>query len=193
MVQTISADGSDNAFTKRILPWRARRRNNFLDTQALDPSSNLLTVNGISIAQQITWSGIEWKCFYQLLGRPPCGGMRCNIEVHDMTAVMAEHDKHIENAKCGDRDREEINPRYTVDMVFDSSNANKNESPVDASARRYRGAMRATLTAILLHISRTGPKTGGRQEIPADASPMVLALRVAVGALDSPASIDGVT
>jgi len=45
--------------------------------------------------------------------------MRCNIEAHDVTAVMAEHDKHIENVKCGGRDREEINPNYTVGMVFE--------------------------------------------------------------------------
>ena len=41
------------------------------------------------------------------------------IEVHDVTAVMAGHDKRIENTKCGGRDREEINPRYTVGMVFE--------------------------------------------------------------------------
>ena len=40
-------------------------------------------------------------------------------EVHDVATVMAEHDKHIENAKCGGRDREEINSRYTVGMVFE--------------------------------------------------------------------------
>ena len=45
--------------------------------------------------------------------------MRCNIEVHDVAAVMAEHDKHIENPKSGGRDHEEINPRYTVGMVFE--------------------------------------------------------------------------
>jgi hypothetical protein len=53
--------------------------------------------------------------------------------------------------------------------------------------------MRATLITILLHMSRKGAKTGGRQEIPADASLMVLALRVAVGAPNSPTSIDSVT
>ena len=56
---------------------------------------------------------------YQLLRRPPCGGMRCNIEVHDVTAVMAEHDKHIKNAKCGSRDGEEIDSNQTVCMVFE--------------------------------------------------------------------------
>jgi len=43
--------------------------------------------------------------------------MRCNIEVHDLTTVMAEHDKHVENAKCGSRYGEEIDTGYTVGMV----------------------------------------------------------------------------
>ena len=54
-----------------------------------------------------------------------------------------------------------------------SSNANSSESPADAIVQRYRGAMRATLTATRLHILRRGPKTGGEQETPAGASPMV--------------------
>jgi hypothetical protein len=45
--------------------------------------------------------------------------MRCNIEVHDVTTVMAEHDKDIENAKCGSRDGEEIDTGYTVGMIFE--------------------------------------------------------------------------
>ena len=52
-------------------------------------------------------------------GRPPSSGMRCKMKVHDATAVMAEHDKHIENAKCGGRNREEINPGYAAGMVFE--------------------------------------------------------------------------
>jgi hypothetical protein len=51
MIQAVSAYGPDNSFNERVLPRRARGRNNLLDTQALDPSSNLLTVNGIPITQ----------------------------------------------------------------------------------------------------------------------------------------------
>jgi hypothetical protein len=51
MIQTVSAYRPDNSFNERILPWRARRCNNLLDTQAHDPSPNLLCINGIPIAQ----------------------------------------------------------------------------------------------------------------------------------------------
>ncbi len=118
MVQTVPAARPDNAFTKRILPWRARRCDKLLDTQTPDPSLNLLTINRIPITQKIAWSRVERKSLHQLLRCPLSSGMRCHIEVHDVTAVMAEHDKHIENAQCSSRDGEEINPGYTVGMVF---------------------------------------------------------------------------
>jgi hypothetical protein len=51
MIQTVSAYGPDNSLNERILPRRARGRNDLLDTQALDPSSNLLTIDGIPITQ----------------------------------------------------------------------------------------------------------------------------------------------
>jgi len=44
--------------------------------------------------------------------------MRCYIEMHSPPAIMAEHDEHIENAKCGSRDGEKINTGYTVGMVL---------------------------------------------------------------------------
>ena len=119
MVQTFPADRSDNTFAKWILPWRARHRDNLLNTQAVDPSLDPLTKNGIPIAQHVSWCGFERKSLHQLLGRPPSCGVRCNIEMHDVTTVMAEHDKHVENAKCSSRDREEINPDYTVGVVLE--------------------------------------------------------------------------
>jgi hypothetical protein len=39
--------------------------------------------------------------------------------VYNPPVVMAEHDKHIENARCGSRNCEEINSGYTVGMVFE--------------------------------------------------------------------------
>jgi len=90
MVQTVTADGSNNAFTKRILPWRARRRDNLLDTQTPDPSMHLLTINRIPIMQKVAWSRVERKSLHQLLRCPLSSGMRCHIEVHDVTTVMAD-------------------------------------------------------------------------------------------------------
>ncbi len=42
-----------------------------------------------------------------------------NEKSSDAVLDMSITDKHIENAKCGSRDSEEINPSYTVSMVFE--------------------------------------------------------------------------
>jgi len=49
VIQTFSADRSDNAFDIGVLPWRARCRNNFLDSQCSNPPFHLLAINRIAI------------------------------------------------------------------------------------------------------------------------------------------------
>ena len=109
MIQTITADGTNQAFNEWILPRLARRRDNILHTQALDPSSNGLTIDAISVSQQITQGCIKRKCLYELLGCPLSGGMRRHIEAHYSATIMAGDNEHIENAKCGSGDGNEIN------------------------------------------------------------------------------------
>jgi len=50
MIQAIPADGSDPAFNERILPRRARCCEDILNAQILDPSSDDLTVDAISVS-----------------------------------------------------------------------------------------------------------------------------------------------
>ena len=50
VIQTVSADGSDNTLTKWILPGRARCSDHLFNAQALDTSANQITLNGIPIA-----------------------------------------------------------------------------------------------------------------------------------------------
>lgn len=117
MIQTISADGSNNAFTERILPWRARRRDNYPDTQTFESSLNHIAINRIPIAHQIAWSGIERKCFHQLLCCPLGSKMFSDVKCSTCHAVMAEHDENIQYSKSGGGDRKEIYGCKTIRMV----------------------------------------------------------------------------
>jgi hypothetical protein len=121
VIKTISAYGSDNSFNEGILPWRPGRCDNLLDTKALDPSSESLTINGIPITQQIARSGIERKCFHQLPCCPLGSGVLCHVEVHNLPAVMAEHDEYIKHSKSGGRDSEEIYRCQTLCMITEKS------------------------------------------------------------------------
>jgi len=51
MIQTISANGTDQTFNKRILPRRSRGCDNILDTQTLDPSLDGLNIDAITVSQ----------------------------------------------------------------------------------------------------------------------------------------------
>jgi hypothetical protein len=73
VIQTVPAYVTDNAFDKWILPRRARRRKHLLDTQALDPSLNSVTIVATAVTQQIARRAIKWKRFHDLLGRPSGG------------------------------------------------------------------------------------------------------------------------
>jgi len=39
--------------------------------------------------------------------------------MYNLPAIMAENDEDLENAKCGCRDGEEIDPGHTFSMVFE--------------------------------------------------------------------------
>jgi hypothetical protein len=119
VIETISAYGSDNSLDIGVLPWRPGRCDYPFDTKARDPSLDSITINGIPIAQQIAWCIIERKGFHQLPCRPMSGGVLRDIEVHNLPAIMAEHDKYLEHSKSGSGDSEEVHRRQTICMVFE--------------------------------------------------------------------------
>ena len=51
VVQTIPANGTNHAFHEWILPRRTRRCKHILDSQALDPSLDSFSIDGIAISQ----------------------------------------------------------------------------------------------------------------------------------------------
>ncbi len=67
-----------------------------------------------------------------------------HIEVCNLPAVMAEHDKHIQNAKCSGRDGEEINPSQTVGM--ESPRENRSSISVSRDGLVVFRGLRQTFT-----------------------------------------------
>ena len=50
VVQELPAKAADHAFNICILPGRGRCRDEFIDTNGLQPSLNLVTIDGISVS-----------------------------------------------------------------------------------------------------------------------------------------------
>ncbi len=96
VLQNFSAKASDYALNIGVLPRRSRRGDNLVNTQARQPSLNLITIYAIAISQQILRGRVERKRFYDLLGRPLCGWMFRHVEVDDFPAIVRQDDEKVE-------------------------------------------------------------------------------------------------
>src|SRR5262245_3409599 len=88
MVQTFSANRTDEAFDVSSLPRRPRSAEHFLDIHCRDLVAELLAIDSISISQQISRRGIKRKGFEHLLRRPFSRWMSCDVEVHDAPSIV---------------------------------------------------------------------------------------------------------
>ena len=99
MIQTFSADRADQAFHVSALPGRSRCAENFFDIHDFDLFAELLSVDPITISQQIFRCGVEGKGFEHLLRGPFRSRMGCHVEVNHTPAIMDEHNEDKQNFK----------------------------------------------------------------------------------------------
>jgi hypothetical protein len=70
MVQTLSPDTADDPFGKRILPRTPHRRDHLFDPHPFDSMLEILAINAVAIAQQISGGLIVGKGIDDLLSCP---------------------------------------------------------------------------------------------------------------------------
>ena len=100
------------------MPGRARRRDYFFDTHVPDALLEGATVDSVAITHQEARRFVERKRFCDLLSRPFSGRMRCDVEVYDLSSIMAQDDETEQDTKRGRRHREEINRHDVASMVL---------------------------------------------------------------------------
>src|SRR5215471_20747914 len=108
MVQTFTANRTDDAFDVSSLPRRPRSAEDFFDIHCRDLVVELLAIDSISISQQISRRGIKRKGFEHLLRRPFRRWMSCHVEVHDASSIVREDNKNEENFEPNGVDGEEV-------------------------------------------------------------------------------------
>src|SRR5215813_9524090 len=99
MIQTFSADRADHAFHVSALPGRSRGAENLFDIHDFDLFAELLSIDPITISQQIFRCCVEGKGLEHLLRGPFGRGMTCHVKVDDTSAIMREHDVDEQNFK----------------------------------------------------------------------------------------------
>src|SRR5205807_8991806 len=70
VVQALASDGAHESFRKRILPRGSRRGEDFLHPHISGRVGEVSSVDGISIAQHISWRLLPGKRFPHLLHGP---------------------------------------------------------------------------------------------------------------------------
>jgi len=117
MIEALAPDRTDEALGERILPRAVRRREDFVDAQALHAMPKLLTVDLVTVAEEIGRRGVVREGVHDLLGGPAGGGVLGHVEVNDAPAMVSEYDENEEDAQAHGRHREEIERDQVPDMV----------------------------------------------------------------------------
>ena len=103
-------------FGERVLPGCPRGNDHLANPHVGDGPGEALAVDGITISEQISRSGLVREGLNDLAGGPDCGGMIRDVEMEELAAVMAEADEDEEQAEGDGRDNEEVDGDDVVDV-----------------------------------------------------------------------------
>src|SRR6516162_2146059 len=117
VVQTFSADTSDNPFRIAVLPRTPGRYRNLLDIQSIDSCREIMTIDPIMISYQVARHCFLRKRFHDLLSRPSGCRVFRDIEMQDTATVMREDDEDIEHTELYGRNREEVDRDHLANMI----------------------------------------------------------------------------
>jgi hypothetical protein len=117
MVQTLAPDRADEPLHERVLPRAVRRRENLLDSHALHAMPKSLTVDAVTVAEEVGRRGLVREGVDDLLRGPDGGGVLGNVEVDDPPAVVGEDNKDEEDAEASGGAGEGIDRDQVADVV----------------------------------------------------------------------------
>src|SRR5215471_10056071 len=119
MVQTFTANRTDDAFDVSSLPRRPRGAEHFFDIHCRDLVAELLAIDSISISQQISRRGIKRKGFEHLLRRPFGRRVSRNVEVHDASSIVCKDNKNEKDFEPNGVDGEEVDGRELRNVIIE--------------------------------------------------------------------------
>jgi hypothetical protein len=107
VVQTLSPDGANHLFRVRTLPWGPHREH-LLDSHRFHIPAKLAAEKAVAVSKQVWRDLVQRERLSQLLRRPFRSGVRCDIEVDDPTAVVRQHQKHVQHMEPDCRHGEKV-------------------------------------------------------------------------------------
>ena len=101
MVEALATNRADDALHVGSLPWRAWRRQNFLDPHGFHIPAKLTAEDTVAVSEEVPGDLFKRKCLAKLLPGPLGGGMRGHIEMHDPASLVSQNQKHVQDLKNG--------------------------------------------------------------------------------------------
>jgi hypothetical protein len=99
VIEALAADGADDPFGERVLPGCPRGNDHLSNPHVGDGPGEALAIDGITISEQISRSGLVREGLDDLLGRPDGRSMIGDVEMEEFAPVMPKDDEDEEETK----------------------------------------------------------------------------------------------
>ena len=117
MVQAFAPHAADQAFHIRILPRAPWRRNDLFHAHRRHGRAGRLPVCAVPVADQVPRRRAPRECLSDLLCDPRHRRVRRYTEMHDLAALVVEHDEPEQEVERGRGDHEEIDRRQAIGVI----------------------------------------------------------------------------
>src|SRR5919106_5543299 len=108
VIQALASDRADEPLGERVLPRALRRRENLLDSHALHAMPELLTIDLVTIPDEVGGGGVVRESGDELLSGPVSGGMLGDVEVDYAPAVVGKHNENEQDTEANGGHGEEV-------------------------------------------------------------------------------------
>ena len=119
MVEALPPDRADEALHVRILPRCPRRSEHLRDSDSGHAVAERALIHRIAVSEQVLRGGFPRKCLHDLLSRPLCGGLVCDVAVEDATPFVGENEKTKHDVKSDRRYGEEVDRDELRQVIFE--------------------------------------------------------------------------
>ena len=117
MVQAFAPHAADQAFHIRILPRAPWRRDDLFHAHRRHGRAERLPVCAVPVADQVPRRRAPRECLSDLLCDPRHRRVRRDTEMHDLAALVVEHDEPEQEVERGRGDHEEIDRRQAIGVI----------------------------------------------------------------------------
>src|SRR5664279_2978659 len=117
VVQQVAPATSYPALRNPVLPWTAKGSASWLASHLPHSRNHIGSKLSVSVEEQESVRLLVGPGFSQLLYNPKRIGISCHSEVQDLTPLVADHEKAVQNTKRERWDGEEVHRRNGLAMV----------------------------------------------------------------------------